>query len=102
MAFEKVKYLKCIKNENSKGEKVNLTIGEIYSQQMSNAGINSKSYGVFDDRGNFACFDKGFFEIVETVKIENTGWTIQCNDCKNDVNIDDFKLGYCPKCGQKV
>lgn len=102
MAFERVKKIKCIKNINSKGEKVNLTIGEIYHQQFANAGEEANNFGVFDDNGHFISFDRSFFEIVETVKKENTGWTIECNDCKNKVSIDDFKLGFCPKCGQKI
>lgn len=102
MAFNKVTKLRCIKNINSKEERVNLTIGKIYNQQFSNAGEDAKSFGVFDDRGNFISFSRDFFEIVECIERENTGWTIECNDCNNKVSIDEFKLGYCPKCGQRV
>ena len=100
--FERVLSVKCIKNTNSKNKKINLSIGKTYRQQISNVGVNDEYFGVFDDKGSFSKFHRDFFEIEETLKIENTRWTIQCNDCKSVISIDEFKLGYCPNCGQKV
>lgn len=104
MSYKRVKKVRCIKNINSKEEKVPLTIGKEYDQIISNTGINSNRFGVFDDNSCFTVFSKDFFEITETSINDGNGFKIECKDCGTILTIEEFIKGKCPnsECGQLI
>lgn len=102
MAYEVVKIIKCIKNTNNKGEKVDLTVGKTYKQRGINTTKHSEYFKVFGDNGYLNMYDKKYFEILEFETRENEGFDIICLDCHTHMTVDEFKEGKCPFCGQII